>query len=250
MSGKLSILKFEFNDNKLDVIVIRGGEENEPYFFASKVAETLGYKNVQQAIRVNCRKVVNVSQFVEGCYAVAPLSELTNIQPHTALIPESDVYRLVMKSKNPEAVKFQDFICDVVLKSIRKHGTYPPPLETESSVPAIGYNIGVHEDRMKHFETLDDEERKEMRKETLTETNSLKSEQHVNAGSIGGSVRQQNIRNMEEENNYLIVKDIINDLVNTVVDSENEKEISRLRKQNHALNDTINELIKYCDENL
>ncbi len=37
---------------------------------------------------------------------------------------ESEVYRLTMKSKLPDAEKFQDWVCDEVLPSIRKHGTY------------------------------------------------------------------------------------------------------------------------------
>ena len=39
-------------------------------------------------------------------------------------IPEADVYRLVMRSKLPEAEKFQDWVCEEVLPSIRQHGTY------------------------------------------------------------------------------------------------------------------------------
>ena len=37
---------------------------------------------------------------------------------------ESEVYRLTMKSKLPDAEKFQDWVCDEVLPSIRKHGAY------------------------------------------------------------------------------------------------------------------------------
>ena len=37
---------------------------------------------------------------------------------------ESEVYRLTMKSKLPDAEKFQDWVCDEVLPSIRKYGTY------------------------------------------------------------------------------------------------------------------------------
>lgn len=39
-------------------------------------------------------------------------------------IPEGEVYRLIMRSKLPEAEKFQDWVCEVVLPSIRKHGAY------------------------------------------------------------------------------------------------------------------------------
>lgn len=37
---------------------------------------------------------------------------------------EGEVYRLTMKSKLPDAEKFQDWVCDEVLPSIRKTGGY------------------------------------------------------------------------------------------------------------------------------
>lgn len=39
-------------------------------------------------------------------------------------IPEKDVYRLIMRSNLPNAEQFQDWVCDEVLPSIRKHGIY------------------------------------------------------------------------------------------------------------------------------
>jgi len=41
-------------------------------------------------------------------------------------IPESEVYRLVMRSKLPDAEKFQDWVCEEVHPSIRKTGVYSP----------------------------------------------------------------------------------------------------------------------------
>lgn len=41
-------------------------------------------------------------------------------------IPESDLYRLVMSSKLPDAVRFQDWVCEEVLPQIRKTGGYIP----------------------------------------------------------------------------------------------------------------------------
>ena len=39
-------------------------------------------------------------------------------------IPESDLYRLVFRSKLPTAEKFTDWVTMEVLPSIRKHGAY------------------------------------------------------------------------------------------------------------------------------
>lgn len=40
------------------------------------------------------------------------------------IIPESDVYRLIMRSKLPSAEKFECWVMEEVLPSIRKHGIY------------------------------------------------------------------------------------------------------------------------------
>ena len=39
-------------------------------------------------------------------------------------IPEGDIYRLIMKSKLPSAEKFESWVVEEVLPSIRKHGAY------------------------------------------------------------------------------------------------------------------------------
>ena len=44
------------------------------------------------------------------------------------IIPESDVYRLVMRSNLPNAVAFQDWVCEEVLPAIRKTGEYSTTL--------------------------------------------------------------------------------------------------------------------------
>ena len=41
-------------------------------------------------------------------------------------LTEPDLYRLIMASKLPDAVKFQDWVCEVVLPQIRKTGGYIP----------------------------------------------------------------------------------------------------------------------------
>ena len=40
------------------------------------------------------------------------------------VIPESDIYRLIIGSKLPSAQKFESWVMDDVLPSIRKHGAY------------------------------------------------------------------------------------------------------------------------------
>jgi prophage antirepressor-like protein len=61
----------------------------------------------------------------------ALLNKINNLPPATKWIPESDVYRLIMRSNKAEAEKFQDWVVEKVLPTIRKTGGYstqPKPL--------------------------------------------------------------------------------------------------------------------------
>ena len=237
MSGELSISKFNFNEITFDVVVVNNGDnENKLYFFGSKVAEALGYRNVRDAVRKHCPRRIRFEDlreervsFRDSCdeseetrgAKCAPSEENNDLHPHKALIPESDVYRLVMRSKIPEAVEFQDFVCDELLPSLRKFGEYPPPpnITSTSSRKMIGYDVGDHSERMKYFTTLEcdcsysgnfntiashckcgcKEERRELRFQTKTESDLLKSNPHVEVGRKGGVKTQQKWREMKSE---------------------------------------------------
>lgn len=109
-----------FTNNELGVNVrvirLKGGE---PYFVASDVAKALGYSNTRQAIIDHCRSVmkhdigVNTGAVGSGGNKVTQMMKVN-------IIPESDVYRLIMRSNLPSAEKFQDWVCEEVLPSIRK----------------------------------------------------------------------------------------------------------------------------------
>lgn len=102
-------------------VVTRDGE---PWFVATDVAVALGYANPQEATRDHCKKVNKITQPSESLGA-PPIS--------FNVIPESDLYRLIMRSNLPAAAEFQDWVCDDVLPSIRQNGGYMlmRPDETE-----------------------------------------------------------------------------------------------------------------------
>src|SRR5699024_8503452 len=50
------------------------------------------------------------------------------------VIPESDVYRLIMRSKLPAAEAFEDWVVEEVLPSIRKAGGYVDGLSVSDGV--------------------------------------------------------------------------------------------------------------------
>ena len=99
-----------FNFNSEDIRVIQ--KDGEPWFVAKDVAILLGYTNPQKAIRDHCKGVNETDTPTTG-----------GVQA-IKIIPERDLYRLVMRSKLPAAEKFEDWVVGTVLPSIRKNGGY------------------------------------------------------------------------------------------------------------------------------
>ena len=88
-------------------------EEGSKYLFcAQDVAKSLGYTNFRDAIRRHCKEVVKRDSLTKG--GIQSLS----------YIPEGDVYRLIVHSKLPSAERFEKWVFDEVLPTIRKHGAY------------------------------------------------------------------------------------------------------------------------------
>lgn len=54
---------------------------------------------------------------------------IQNVQMN--FIPEGDIYRLVVRSKLPTAIKFEGWVFDDIIPSIRKHGGYLTPAKIE-----------------------------------------------------------------------------------------------------------------------
>ena len=81
-------------------------------FVASDVAKALGYSRPADAITAHCKGSVKHRLPTNG-----GMQELK-------IIPEGDVYRLITHSKLPAAEKFESWVFDEVLPSIRKHGAY------------------------------------------------------------------------------------------------------------------------------
>ena len=82
------------------------------WFIGNEVCEKLGYSNPRKAISDHCK----------GCNETL-LPSKGGMQT-MKIIPERDVYRLVMRSKLPTAEKFEEFVVSEVLPSIRKTGGY------------------------------------------------------------------------------------------------------------------------------
>lgn len=64
-------------------------------------------------------------------------------------IPESDVYRLIMRSKLPEAEQFQDWVCEDILPAIRKTGGYMVAKVDETPEEIMARALLVAQDTMR-----------------------------------------------------------------------------------------------------
>ncbi|WP_414603038.1 Bro-N domain-containing protein [Ralstonia pseudosolanacearum] len=108
---------------------------------ASDVAAVLGYAQPDKAIRDHCKAAES-----------SPASSAGQVR-HVKIIPERDVYRLVMRSKLPGAEAFEEWVVGTVLPSIRKSGGYgaPTAAQPDLSDPAslrtllLGYTEKVLE---------------------------------------------------------------------------------------------------------
>jgi prophage antirepressor-like protein len=85
---------------------------NKAYFMASDIAKALGYLKPNDAISKHCRATTKWSTPISG-----KMQEVN-------FIPEGDIYRLITKSQLPSAEKFEAWVFDEVLPTIRKHGMY------------------------------------------------------------------------------------------------------------------------------
>lgn len=107
-----------FNFNSSEIRVVRGAD-GEPWFVAKDVADVLGYEKPENAVARHCRGSVTTPKQGGGFLTI---------------IPERDVYRLIMRSKLPAAEKFEEWVVGEVLPSIRKHGAYMTPEKIEEAI--------------------------------------------------------------------------------------------------------------------
>ncbi|MFW9085590.1 Bro-N domain-containing protein [Pseudomonas sp. P2758] len=110
-----------FDFHGFPVRVIDDGT-GEPWFIAKDIAEALGYANTSKAINAHC-KAINTCHTEMG-------GQVRAVQ----IIPERDMYRLVMKSKLPAAEQFEEWVVGQVLPTIRKTGSYTAQPTNNSKV--------------------------------------------------------------------------------------------------------------------
>ena len=107
-------------------------ENGKTLFCATDVAKSLGYTNPHKAISDHCpsltKREVGVQTGIKSDGTPAFQIHAINF------IPEGDVYRLIAHSKLPAAIKFEQWVFDEVIPSVRKHGAYLTPETLEQAI--------------------------------------------------------------------------------------------------------------------
>lgn len=162
--GICQISNLDKNMNKIQIfpneqfgkVRITMNENDEPLFCLADVAKALGYSNPAKAVIDHCKGVT-----------VLETPTQSGIQP-IKYGKESEVYRLTMKSKLPNAEKFQDWVCDEVLPSIRKHGAYMTQETLEKALTSPDFLIrlatNLKEEKQKRIEA---EQKAELAEQTI-----------------------------------------------------------------------------------
>lgn len=113
---QLQIFKYQSEEEQLfNEIRTIEQEDGSVLFGATDVAKMLGYSNPHDAIGKHCRYLAKYD---------LPHPQNPEKTIKVGFIPEGDVYRLIVRSKLPSAEKFEKWLFDEAVPSIRKRGYY------------------------------------------------------------------------------------------------------------------------------
>lgn len=110
MNSQLEIFKNEELGLEVRAVEING----EPWLVGKDIAEVLGYKDTDYAIRTHVDEEDKLTRGFTG----------SGQNRNMICINESGLYSLVLRSKLPEAKKFKRWVTSDVLPSIRKNGMF------------------------------------------------------------------------------------------------------------------------------
>src|SRR5690625_587178 len=137
---------------ELEILIIDGKE----YFPATDVASKLGYAKPHNAIDRHCRKDGSLFRGV---------TDSLGRKQKKKFIDEGNLYRLIVGSELPEAEKFESWVFDEVLPSIRKHGAYMTPetieevLLSPDTLIKLATNLKEEQEKRKQAERVIEEQK-------------------------------------------------------------------------------------------
>ena len=128
-----AIQKFVFADaNEVRVVMKKG----EPWFVAKDVCDILGIRTDTVRQTAGNKRVMSINHYIIGDNGRGHGKDIL-------IVNEAGLYKLVLDGRKKEAVKFQDWVVEEVLPSIRKHGVYMTDrtLDIIKDDPAYIYRI-------------------------------------------------------------------------------------------------------------
>ena len=163
-----AIQKYVFaNANEVRVVM----RNNEPWFIAKDVCEILGTRTDTVRQIVGNKRVMSIDPNSIGVGNHGGRDIL--------IVNEAGLYKLVLAGRKKEAVKFQDWVVEEVLPSIRKHGAYmtDKTLAIMKDDPAYIYRIAEMLVEEKRQRELAESERDDAIKTVSEQNNTIKEQQ-------------------------------------------------------------------------
>jgi prophage antirepressor-like protein len=123
------MISFEFDSANVRVLQ---DEKGEPLFVGKDLCEVLGYTNPSKAMGDHCK----------GVTKRYPLQTPGGMQ-EVRVLTEPDMLRLIVNSKLPAAQKFEAWVFEEVLPTLRKTGEYKIPKKRETSKATLAAQAAV-----------------------------------------------------------------------------------------------------------
>lgn len=112
-----SLSIFQFRNSQVNTLI----NDNEIWFLANDICKILDFKNPRTAVSNHCKP-----------WGVLKQDTPTNSGVQSMIyINEPNLYRLIVKSRKPEAEDFEKKVFEEVLPSIRKTGSYALTISCE-----------------------------------------------------------------------------------------------------------------------
>lgn len=205
-------LLFNFEGHEVEVINFYG----RALFNPKDVGECLELESdgVRKAIsRMNQNQVIKLTNSMLSTDTSSNFRKLNNAGEN--FLTESGVYKLIFKSRKPNAERFQDWVTDVVLPRIRQYGAYIPGNTPEqiigNGISAMSGMMPLHEhyDRINYYLERDKKFVERDNRFYLDRFKYLKTDTLYDGGAILNYVVDKDMlfsvfKNDEELNKFLI----------------------------------------------
>ena len=116
MTTQNQLSTFNFHNSPIRTITDPKGEI---WFCGTDVCNILGYQNSRKALQDHCKEAGVTKRY----------TPTTSGNQEITFINEPNLYRLIIKSRKPEAERFEAWVFEEVLPQIRKTGRYSQNVE-------------------------------------------------------------------------------------------------------------------------